>query len=298
MRRPTTFILSGLFALALLGGSLGSVSRVSAATIAPTTTCNNGVGNPGGQGAVCQVTVVNTITPAGGSAVVTVRECTGSAGVPETACTNTTSPLSEPVTAIDQCNGSINGGGGVLLCSVVVTNNFVGITPSPTVTAVTVNQCAGSGTTGTVRICDPDTTITGATINQCNNSANGGGTSLTCTASGTQSSGLTVLIRQCNDSSNGGGTTTVCSATMTNNIVPAATPSPTPVPAPTATATPTPSSGGAATPRPTPRPTAPNTSTAQLESGQSGTAALLVSGMVILFALSLLMATRRQTRSR
>jgi hypothetical protein len=295
MRRPTTFLMSALFALALLGGSLGSVSPVSAATIAPTTTCNNGVGNPGGQGAVCQVTVVNTITPSGGSAVVTVRECTGSAGVPETACTNTTSPLSEPVTAVDQCNGSINGGGGVLLCSITVTNNFVGITPSPTVTAVTVNQCAGSGTTGTVRVCDPDTTITGATINQCNGSANGGGTSLTCTASGTQSSGLTVLIRQCNDSSNGGGTTTVCSATMTNNILPAATPSPTPVPAPTATATPAP--GATAPPTATPRPTAPPTNTAQLASPPSGSAVLLVLGLVFLGALSLLTVARRQTRA-
>jgi hypothetical protein len=295
MRRPTVFLLSSLFALALLGGSLGNAPRASAATIAPTTTCNNAVGNAGGQGAVCQVTVVNTITPAGGSAVVTVRECTGSAGVPETACTNTTSPLTEPVTAIDQCNGSINGGGGVLLCSIVVTNNFVGMTPSPTVTAVTVNQCAGSGTTGTVRVCDPDTTITGATINQCNGSANGGGTSLTCTASGTQSSGLIVLIRQCNDSSNGGGTTTVCSATMTNNIIPAAaTPSPTPVPAPTATATPAP--GATAAPTATPRPTAPPTSTAQVTSGQSGPSVLLAAGLVLFFALSLLTVARRQTR--
>ncbi|MDQ2966416.1 MAG: hypothetical protein M3R57_11275 [Chloroflexota bacterium] len=297
MRRPIAFLVSGLFALALLAaGSLSPVRPVSAATIAPTTTCNNDLGNGG---AVCEVTVVNTITPTGGSAVVTVRECQGSAGVPDATCTNTTSPLSEPVTAVTQCNNSINGGGGTLLCSIVVTNNFVGISPSPTVTAATVNQCNGSSSGGgTTRVCDPDpATTSGATITQCNGSANGGGTDLTCTASGTQSSGLTVLINQCNGSSNGGGTRTVCSATMTNNILPAATPTPTPtpVPAPTATAAPTASPG--AGPTATPRPTAPNTSTAQLVGGRSGTDLLVVSGLVFLGALSLITVVRRRTRS-
>jgi hypothetical protein len=296
MRRPTAFLVSALFALALLGaGSLAPVAPASAATIAPTTTCNNGVLNAGGQGAVCEVTVINTITPTGGSAVVTVNECTGSAGVPTEACTVTTNSLTEPVTAVDQCNGSINGGGGVLLCSIAVTNNFVGITPDPTVTAATVNQCNDSVTTGTERVCVPDpATTSGATITQCNGSANGGGTSLTCTASGTQSSGLSVLIRQCNDSSNGGGTRTVCNATMTNNILPAATPSPTPVPAPTATASPAP--GATAAPTATPRPTAPNTSTGELAAGQSGSELLVVSGLVFLCALSLITVVRR-TRS-
>lgn len=295
MRRPTIFLVAALFALGLLGAGSTSVPAVIAATIAPTTTCNNDLGNGG---AVCEVTVVNTITPSGGSAVVTVRECQGSAGVPDATCTTATNSLSEPVTAVTQCNNSINGGGGTLLCSITVTNNFVGISPEPTVTAATVNQCNGSVTTGTERVCSPDpATTSGATITQCNGSANGGGTSLTCTASGTQSSGLAVLINQCNGSSNGGGTRTVCTATMTNNIVPAATPSPTPVPAPTATPMATPSSGSGATPRPTPRPTAPNTSTAQLADGQSGSNLLVVTGLVLLSVLSLVTVARRRTRS-
>jgi hypothetical protein len=149
--------------------------------------------------------------------VVTVRECTGSAGVPDATCTNTTTSLSEPVTAVTQCNDSINGGGGTLLCSITVTNNYVGL--SPTVTGATVNQCVGSVTTGTVIACDPfPATTSGATITQCNGSGNGGGASLTCTATGTQSTGLAVLINQCNGSSNGGGTRTVCSASMSNVI--------------------------------------------------------------------------------
>jgi hypothetical protein len=283
MRRPTAFLMSGLFALALLGaGSLAPVAPVSAATLAPTTTCNNGFGNGG---AVCEVTVVNTITPAGTSGVVTVRECTGSAGVPDATCETRSRTVNGGVIAVTQCNGSINGGGGTLLCSITVTNNFVGISPDPTVTAVTVNQCVGSVTTGTVRACDPDpATTTGATITQCNGSANGGGASLTCTASGTESSGFTVLINQCNGSSNGGGTRTVCSATMTNNILQAPTPAPsTPAPAPTAGAT--------------PRPTAPSTSTAELAGEQSGSELLVLAGILFLGALSLITVARRQTRS-
>jgi hypothetical protein len=215
MRRPLSFLSTGLIALAMMAAtSLTTAAPAAAVTIAPTTTCNNALGNGG---AVCEVTVVNTITPGGGSAVVTVRECTGSAGVPDATCTNTTTSLSEPVTAVTQCNDSINGGGGTLLCSITVTNNYVGL--SPTVTGATVNQCVGSVTTGTVIACDPfPATTSGATITQCNGSGNGGGASLTCTATGTQSTGLAVLINQCNGSSNGGGTRTVCSASMSNVI--------------------------------------------------------------------------------
>jgi hypothetical protein len=223
MRRPLSFLSTGLVALAMIAAaSLTTAAPAAAATIAPTTTCNNALGNGG---AVCEVTVVNTITPGGGSAVVTVRECTGSAGVPDATCTNTTTPLTEPVTAVTQCNASINGGGGTLLCSVTVTNNFVGL--SPTVTGATVNQCVGSVTTGTVLACDPfPATTSGATITQCNGSGNGGGASLTCTATGTQSTGLAVLINQCNGSSNGGGTRTVCSASISNVIAGVQSPSP------------------------------------------------------------------------
>jgi hypothetical protein len=270
-----------LTAWLLLLGSLAVAGSATAATIAPTTTCNNGVGNGG---AVCEVTVVNTITPSGGSAVVTVRECTGSAGVPDATCTNDTSPLTAPVTAITQCNDSINGGGGTLLCSITVTNNFVGL--SPTVTAVTVNQCVGSSTTGTVMVCNPfPATTSGATITQCNGSANGGGTSLTCTASGTQSSGLTVTINQCNGSSNGGGTRTVCSASMINNVV-AAGPSTGPSTGPSARPSTAPTGGGATIP-----PTATETPPPTDEAG-TGPVPIVLGG---LFLISFLAHIGRRT---
>src|SRR4029079_9307157 len=100
MRRPISILSAGLVAFAIMtAASLGTAAPASAATIAPTTTCNNALGNGC---TLCEITVVHTITPPGGSAVVTVRECTGSAGVPTTSCTNTTSPVSQPVTAVTQ----------------------------------------------------------------------------------------------------------------------------------------------------------------------------------------------------
>lgn len=280
MRRPLTLLSASLVALAMMtAASLSTAAPTSAATIAPTTTCNNALGNGG---AVCEVTVVNTITPSGGSAVVTVRECTGSAGVPDATCTNTTTPLSEPVTAVTQCNGSINGGGGTLLCSVVVTNNFVGV--NATATAVTVNQCVGSVTTGTVKACSPfPATTSGATITQCNGSGNGGGASLTCTATGTQSSGLVVKIDQCNGSANGGGTRTVCSARISNNTISGPGASPVAI---------TPISSGPTGGGPTA--SIPNASfDSQFHAPSGAINVVLLSGLILLVGLSLLSLVRR-----
>lgn len=205
----------------LLLSSLGLATVASAATLAPTTTCSNGVDDTPGLGLICQVTIVNTITTSGGTAKVTVRECHGAAGAPTAACTTTISNLTQPVTNVTQCNASTNGGGGTLRCSVGVTNRFVDLAIGAT--AATVNQCVGSGggiTTG----CDPfPATTTGAAITQCNGSANGGTlVGLTCTATGTMSAGAGVTINQCNGSTNGGGALVICSATISNVRITAA----------------------------------------------------------------------------
>src|SRR5664280_1419965 len=73
MRRPFTSLFRIVFALALLVPvSLLATSPVAAATtIAPTTTCGVGLGDLGGRGLICEVTVVNTITASGGTATVT-----------------------------------------------------------------------------------------------------------------------------------------------------------------------------------------------------------------------------------
>jgi hypothetical protein len=219
--RTFTFLTRGLVALALLAPvAMLTTSPVAAAPLSPSAACSTGIGNAGGQGIICQITIVNSITGGGGSATVTVHECLGSAGDPTDGarghpCTTKTKILSTPVTAVTQCNGSANGGGGALHCSVVVTNNFYGASPGST--AVTVNQCVGSGggiTTG----CDPfPATTSGAAVTQCNGSANGGTlVQLTCTATGTMSSALVVTINQCNGSGLGGGALVICSTSLTS----------------------------------------------------------------------------------
>lgn len=244
--RPS--IALAVAALVLLG-ALGLAGGATAATIAATTTCANGVDNTGGIGLICEVTVVNTITANGGSAKVTVRECHGAAGAPAAACTVQTSSLTSPVSAVTQCNDSINGGGGTLRCSVRVTNVFDGLKPGSS--AATVDQCVGSGGGITVG-CDPfPATTSGATATQCNGSANGGTlVGLTCTASGTRSSAQVVRINQCNGSANGGGALVICSAVITNRVV-TATPSPRATPRPTRTARPTAGHTARSTPPPT-----------------------------------------------
>ena len=272
MRRLLTISSAGILAATLmLGLSLNGASPAAAATIAATTTCSNGVDNAGGLGLICEVTVNNTITPTGGSASVTVRECHGAAGDPAALCSTTTNVLSSPVTAVTQCNGSINGGGGSLRCSVDIVNTYVGFGATPT--AVTVNQCVGSGDGITVGCAPFPATTTGATITQSNGSANGGTlVGLFSTATGTETSAFLVTINQCNGSANGGGGLLICSSSMTNvnQAIATATPAPTAAPvatgtpaataAPVATAVPTaaPSAGGAgATATPTPGATGP-----------------------------------------
>jgi hypothetical protein len=282
MRRFLGILLTG--GLLILSSS-ALATGASAATIAPTTTCSNGVDNTPGLGLICEVTVVNTITATGGSATVTVRECHGAAGDPEAACTTTTDVLTEPVTAVTQCNDATNGGGGTLRCSVDVTNNFDGVDPAAT--AATVNQCVGSGdgiTTG----CDPfPATTTGATITQCNGSANGGTlVELTCTATGTASSAFGVTINQCNGSTNGGGGLVICSANIENN---AAAPSPAPSPAPSAGAT-----AGAPTQPPT------DTLSTDVLPGSGATPVVFVGTFLfaLLVALLVVVASRRPLRPR
>jgi hypothetical protein len=225
---PFTVLIRALFALALLVpvAIIAASPAAAATTIAPTTTCGSGLGNQGGRGLICEVTVINRITASGGSAVVTVRECLGSAGDPTDesgvggfACSTKTVALAAPVSAVTQCNGSINGGGGKLLCSVMITNNFVGRSPGET--TATVNQCVGSGASGGLKIkCNPVAADTGASITQCNGSANGLTlVGLTCTVTGKMASAFPITINQGNGSANGGGALIIASVTLINNAL-------------------------------------------------------------------------------
>jgi len=252
MRRLVPLLASGVLAFTMLGGAApASVPEVAAATIiGATTTCANGEDNTAGLGAICEVTILNTISATGGSAEVTVRECHGAAGDPEADCETTTMTLTEPVTAVEQCNDSTNGGGGTLRCSVEITNTYVD--ESPNTSGVTVNQCVGSGD-GVANECDPfPATTTNATITQCNGSANGGTlVELRCTATGTQSDAFDVTVNQCNDSTNGGGALVICSASIESVDDSAA---PTDGPRSRVTPPPTDSAGATTEQRPAPVP--------------------------------------------
>lgn len=284
---PRSFAVLLSWGLLLLG-SLAFASTAAAADIGPTTTCSNGVPDTPGLGVICEVTIVNTITPTGGSAVVSVRECHGAANDAEADCSASQAGvlLAEPVSVVNQCNNSLNGGGATMECSVNIINNFVGVDPDP-VDDATVNQCNGSGagpggdiTTG----CDPfPANTTDATITQCNRSANGLTlVEMTCTASGTASAAFVVTVNQCNDSVNGGGSLLICSATIANNVVAGATPTPAP--------TDTPTTGGS-----TPRPTPPATDVSGTPKADgSGPAAVLAA--LFLFATTLIVVSRRPQR--
>jgi hypothetical protein len=286
VRRPITFLVSALFALGLLlTTSLGAPAPASAATkVAATTTCSNGVDNSGGLGLICQVTIINTITKNGGSSKTTVRECHGAAGDPQASCKTTHWNMNRLVTRVNQCNDSINGGGGTLRCSVRITNNFIGVAPGSS--TATKNQCVGSGggiTTG----CHPfPANTTGATITQCNGSANGGTlVGLKCTASGSKSSSRSVRINQCNGSANGGGALVICSANISNHVLAASTP----------TSTPTSNSGS------TPGTTGglPPTDTASVPAGRSGGTPLAsLLALIVLASVTMVATARRVGRRR
>ena len=288
MRRSLVLILSA----ALLGlGSMAVAGVASAAVIAPTTTCSNGVDDTPGLGLICEVTIVNTFTSSGGTANVTVRECHGAAGDPTAACTTRTTVLTKPVTTVNQCNYATNGGGSTLRCSVKITNAFIGV--SPGAIGVSVNQCVGSGD-GIANTCDPfPATTSGAAITQCNGSANGGTlVTLKCTASGTASAGHRVTINQCNNSANGGGSLVICSASIASRVLSAGS-SPTPG-TPGSSQAPGPGTGQTALGSPRLLPTGPPSDASLATSTESaGPDLSVLVGLLGLTALLTLAAVRR-----
>ena len=255
---------------------LGQGSHPAGAAAAPVSQCN-GEANVGGQGIRCTVTIVNHVDSNGAAtapSTITVTKCTGAAGpigAGAGTCNTTTTTSAEPITLIQQCNGSGNGGGGVVICLVEVTNSFSSA-PVAALGAATVYQCVGSEITGpgAPAICTPAntpgiTSVSAATVGQCNGSGNGGtSVGFVCTVTGgsTMTSTLPMNIDQCNDSANGGGSLVQCTATVTNQVL-APTPTATQSVSATATATGTPSATVTTTPSATASgtPTAPTTGT-------------------------------------
>ncbi|CAN5303861.1 hypothetical protein BH11ACT4_BH11ACT4_10730 [soil metagenome] len=190
-----------------------------------------GVDNIGGQGIDCHVTVVNNLDlndPTNTFSTVTLTTCTDFAGpVLAGACngvkTNTTTTSTTLLTAIDQCNGSANGGGGVVYCTVDVYNQITGTSTPPV--AATVHECIGSATGapsafGCDSFIDPavappaavNTNPATATVVQCDGSADIDGSVTDCSVStdSTVAAILPIKVNQCNGSGNGDGGVVVC----------------------------------------------------------------------------------------
>ena len=312
--RITSVLAMCVLVMAVLayGGATANAAPLSA----PINQCNNiTASNVGGQGVSCTVTVVNFVT-AGGSATgtpntITVTVCSGAAGpigAGAGTCATTTTTSAQPVTQVTQCDGVANGGGGVLICAVTMTNNISG---SATATPANVYQCIGSVITGpgAPGTCTPVntpgiTSVTAATVGQCNSSGNGGtsvGFICSVGTGSTTSASLPVNVDQCNGSANGGGSLVRCTATV-NNVILAATASPSPSATATAsaspsatptaaaaTATPVPSSGATATPARTATPVSGLPSTSTLD----GSAPLMLGGLLLILTGALVVGSRR-----
>ena len=218
-------VLAAALVIAVSGLTLAPLgSSASAATAIEQ--CSN-IGDGGGKGIICDVTVINNLDVATGvaSSTVTLKACFGDANTAETApsvtCTTETKSYGSLVASVNQCNSAVNGGGGSVICNVYVTNNITG-DPTTGVTPATINQCVGSGSEGSEPTlkCSPfPASTTNATITQCNGSANGGGAPerVICTVTpSTVSSQIPVSINQCNGSANGGGSVVTCTTSLTN----------------------------------------------------------------------------------
>ena len=231
-RRPITVIFISLISCAVLAiASLITTSPTSAATvIAPTTTCSNGMDNTPGLGLICEVTIANTFAAGGGSAIVTVRECHGAAGAPEALCGTQITVLTEPVTAVTQCNNSAWGGGSTLRCTVEITNSFTDASPG---VPITVTQCNTSSQGGGSTVdCSVQITnnlpgsgpMASQSVSQCNLTGAGGGSFVNCTVRITNNftdidPGTTAFgVTQCDDSASGGGSFVRCSAQVSNTF--------------------------------------------------------------------------------
>jgi hypothetical protein len=209
-------LATALVATVLAVAPLGSVGTAQAAGVV--NQCN-AVYNAAAAQVECEVTVVNTIDVSTGigSSTVTVGECIGAPAA--TICGPVVVTSYDFITtSVDQCNGSGNSGGGVVICAVVLINEITG---TASTSQATVNQCAGSGTGGgeSPLNCDTYSTTTGATITQCNGSVNGGGapTRVNCSVGpSTETALIPVTVNQCNGSANGGGALMFCSVQLIN----------------------------------------------------------------------------------
>jgi hypothetical protein len=208
--------LAGAAIVAVIG--MTGLGAAGAASAAVAEACNSYGAVLAGEGMECTVTVDNYDDGVDQYSTVTIQECHGAAYTVLLApsCTTTVITNTELTLAVTQCNGTLNGGGSNVTCSVRVNNHFAG---APVPANETFEQCVGSGAggtspTGTPLNCSPPGLTTSATVTQCNGSVNGGGSPLrvNCDVAVGSVTALPVLVDQCNGTVNGGGSVLFCHA--------------------------------------------------------------------------------------
>lgn len=104
----------------------------------------NASANGGGATLRCSITVINTITGTATTAAAAINQCVGSLDTGDVrACTPDPATADASVDGITQCNGSVNGGGGSMTCSVLPS-----LTSSNSAFDFLANQCNGSANGG------------------------------------------------------------------------------------------------------------------------------------------------------
>ncbi len=177
--------VAALAALGLTAVALETnTTSASAATVSFSQCNGHDAGDPAGAALSvnCSISIVNTIDANGAtSAVVYHRTCTLGG------CTGDVSSSANVINEVHQCNASDNAGGSTTTCTVDITN-YVSADAPAAATAITLNQCIGSGGGGGANVVACIASSQGSpTVTQCNGSGNGGGATLVCTASGTTS---------------------------------------------------------------------------------------------------------------
>jgi hypothetical protein len=216
-RIPAAMFAAVVFAAGLSAVVLESSSTPASATTVGFSQCNGHAADPNGAALTetCSISITNNISAGGGtsSSTTIISSCTLGP------CTSQTVNSSDVVNAVHQCNFSNIEGGSDTVCNVNIVNNIAldGAAPA---TALTLNQCNGSGGGGGTNMTACDPSAEGSpTVVQCDRSGVGGGGFMDCDATGTVSASFPMFIDQCNDSETGGGSTVTCDVSITTNIV-------------------------------------------------------------------------------
>lgn len=217
--KATTALLAMIGVVFLAGVGLAATSggtEASALSLGPPVSQCNDTANVGATTTTCDVTITNNISyNADGTSTTASTIVTTVNGV--ASATTATSPVTE----IHQCNRSGTGGASTVTCTSTITNNVTGAPASGSASS-TIDQCNpvhGAPTQAcTATPAGPNATGGYQAIGQCNNSGDTG--TVTCTAStaAATDSAPTATVDQCNASGTTGASTVTCTATLTNTF--------------------------------------------------------------------------------